>query len=153
MRNSGGVTLHTLTINNGDASTNCTTTTDLDVDAEVNCWLTKQAIQEDYDAGTLLNVQVAVTASTFAGRPSELGGTPTKTVTVPLNNTAGLNVDAVVSPTSIAAAGKAACQGISCAVHCMFSLLFACNMLAAATAPYMPSVTALASAITKHASK
>jgi hypothetical protein len=135
MRNTGGITLHTLTINNGDLSTNCSTTTDLDVDAEVNCWLTKQAIQEDYDAGTLLNVQVAVTASTFAGRPSELGGTPTKTVTVPLNNTAGLNVDAVVSPTSIAAAGKVAREGGSCAVHCKFSLLFACNMLAAATPP------------------
>lgn len=109
MRNSGGVTLLTLTINNGDAaSTNCSTTTNLDVDAEVDCWLTQQAFQEDYDAGVLQNVQVAVSAATSAGRPSELGGVPSKTVTVPLNNTAGLNVDAVVSPTSIAAAGAAA---------------------------------------------
>jgi hypothetical protein len=106
MRNTGGVTLHTIEINNADASTNCSSSSDLAVDGEINCWLTKQAIQDDYDAGQLTNVQVAVSGVTFAGRPAELGGVPSKTVTIPLNNTAGLNVDASVLPTSIAEAGE-----------------------------------------------
>lgn len=106
MRNTGGVTLHTVEINNGDASTNCSTTSDLDIDAEIDCVLTKQAIQDDYDAGQLLNVPVAVSAVTFAGRPGQLGGVPSTAATIPLNDTAGLDVQASVLPTSIAAAGE-----------------------------------------------
>jgi hypothetical protein len=105
MRNTGGVTLHTIEINNGDAGTNCSSNSDLDIDAEINCWLTKQAFQNDYDAGELTNVQVGVSAVKCAG-PGQLGGVPSKTAVVPLNKTAGLNVDASVSPTSIAQAGK-----------------------------------------------
>lgn len=106
LRNSGGVTLYTITVNNGNLySTNCSTV-DMAVDEEFDCWVTNTAFQEDFDAGKLSNVEVTVAASTFAGRtPAVLGGSHSKKVEVPLNDTAGMNVDATVSPTGIASAG------------------------------------------------
>lgn len=107
LHNSGQLTLTTLVVTSSASSyvsTDCGTTATLAPGLNKSCILTATAVQNDYDAGTLL-LPVAATGG-FSGYQSQtLGGTLSHSPSINLNNSASMDLVVSITQGTVSAAG------------------------------------------------
>jgi hypothetical protein len=98
IRNTGNVTLTTVSVTQPTNNNNCTTAS-LAVSGEIDCEVTTAANQDNYDAGSVLvNADLIATAR---GYILTISGTSTVSPSIGLNKTAGLDVAATVNIASV----------------------------------------------------
>jgi hypothetical protein len=106
LQNTGKLTLTSVTASSSPdyLSNNFATTSSLAPGVTVDCFLTAAAVQEDFDAGTLV-LEVNATAAHLGDAAKSLAGTLSYGSSISLNKSASMDLTVSSEPSTVSASG------------------------------------------------